>query len=47
MADWIASNVHYFPLLSVDETDVKNKKESTCTENGFKKSGKNHNFVGT
>lgn len=25
MSDWIASNEHFFPLLSLDETDVKTR----------------------
>ncbi len=35
MSDWIASNEHFFPLLSLDETDVKSKSQRI--ETGFKK----------
>ncbi|WP_019776147.1 CRISPR-associated helicase/endonuclease Cas3 [Streptococcus sobrinus] len=35
MADWIASNEHYFPLITIDDTEVKNKSERTAS--GFRK----------
>lgn len=35
MADWIASNEYYFPLISIDDTKVRD--ESKRTEIGFKK----------
>lgn len=35
MADWIASNEHYFPLISID--DAKVKDESKRTPHGFQK----------
>ena len=34
MSDWIASNEHFFPLLSLDETDVKNKSQRIETGGG-------------
>lgn len=35
MADWIASNEKYFPLISIDEKEIKNKRERI--NSGWKK----------
>lgn len=42
MADWIASNENYFPLISTDENKVKNQEKRK--EDGWLKWFKNHSW---